>query len=101
MQEEIIDIDKEILYWIEQLGFKWINCGKLIDHIKKNYVKNREDVVRDFVEVMEWIVDIDCLNQEKICESDEDYEYLGQDLYLNVFMLENDDVELKRLNLIE
>ena len=101
MQEEIIDIDKEILYWIEQLGFKWINCGKLIDHIKKNYVKNREDVVRDFVEIMEWIVDIDCLNQEKICESDEYYEYLGQDLYLNVFMLENDDVELKRLNLIE
>lgn len=101
MYEETVDIDKEILYWIEQLGFKWINCGKLIDHIKKNYVKNREDVVREFVEVMEWIVDIDCLDQEKICKSDEDYEYLGQDLYLNVFMLENDDVELKRLNLIE
>lgn len=101
MYEEIIDIDKKILYWIEQLDFKWIDCGKLIEHIKKNYVKNREDVVREFVEVMEWIVDIDCLDQEKICESDEDYEYLGQDLYLNVYMLENDDVELKRLNLIE
>lgn len=101
MQEEIIDIDKKILYWIEQLDFKWIDCGKLIEHIKKNYVKNREDVVREFVEIMEWIVDIDCLDQEKICESDEDYEYLGQDLYLNVYMLENDDVELKRLNLIE
>lgn len=101
MQEEIIDIDKKILYWIEQLGFKWIDCGKLIEHIKKNYVKNREDVVREFVEIMEWIVDIDCLDQEKICESDEDYEYLGQDLYLNVYMLENDDVELKRLDLIE
>lgn len=101
MYEETVDIDKEILYWIEQLGFKWINCGKLIDHIKENYVKNREDVVREFVEVMEWIVDIDCLDQEKICKSDEDYEYLGQDLYLNVFMLENDDVELKRLDLIE
>lgn len=101
MQEEIIDIDKKILYWIEQLDFKWIDCGKLIEHIKKNYVKNREDVVREFVEIMEWTVDIDCLDQEKICESDEDYEYLGQDLYLNVYMLENDDVELKRLNLIE
>lgn len=101
MQEEIIDIDKKILYWIEQLDFKWIDCGKLIEHIKKNYVKNREDVVREFVEIMEWIVDIDCLDQEKICESDEDYEYLGQDLYLNVYMLENDEVELKRLDLIE
>lgn len=101
MHKEIIDIDKEILYWIEQFDFKWIDCGKLIEHIKKNYVKNREDVVREFVEVMEWIVDIDCLDQEKICESDEDYEYLGQDLYLNVYMLENDDVELKRLDLIE
>ena len=101
MYEETIDIDKKILYWIEQLDFKWIDCGKLIEHIKKNYVKNREDVVREFVEIMEWTVDIDCLDQEKICESDEDYEYLGQDLYLNVYMLENDDVELKRLNLIE
>lgn len=101
MQEEIIDIDKKILYWIEQLDFKWIDCRKLIEHIKKNYVKNREDVVREFVEIMEWTVDIDCLDQEKICESDEDYEYLGQDLYLDVYMLENDDVELKRLDLIE
>lgn len=101
MYEEQVDIDKKILYWIEQFDFKWIDCGKLIEHIKKNYVKNREDVVREFVEVMEWIVDIDCLDQEKICESDEDYEYLGQDLYLNVYMLENDDVELKRLDLIE
>lgn len=101
MYEEIIDIDKEILYWIEQLGFKWIDCGKLIEHIKKNYVKSGEDVVREFVEVMEWIVDIDFLDQKRIYEADDDYEYLGQDLYLNVYMLENNDVELKRLDLIE
>lgn len=101
MYEEQVDIDKEILYWIEQLGFKWIDCGKLIEHIKKNYVRNREDVVREFVEVMEWIVDIDFLDQKRICDADDDYEYLSQDLYLNVYMLENDDVELKRLDLIE
>lgn len=101
MYEEQVDIDKEILYWIEQLGFKWIDCGKLIEHIKKNYVRNREDVVREFVEVMKWIVDIDFLDQKRICDADDDYEYLGQDLYLNVYMLENDDVELKRLDLIE
>ena len=58
-------------------------------------------MVCEFVEVMEWIVDINFLDQKRICEADDDYEYLGQDLYLNVFMLENDDVELKRLNLIE
>ena len=101
MYKEIIDIDKEILYWIEQLGFKWIDCGKLIEHIKKNYVKSGEDVVREFAEVMEWTVDIDFLDQKRICEADGDYEYLGQDLYLNVYMLENNDVELKRLDLIE
>ena len=101
MYRETIDIDKEILYWIEQLDFKWIDCGKLIEHIKKNYVKTGEDVVREFVEVMEWIVDIDFLDQKRICDADDDYEYLGQDLYLNVYMLENDDVELKRLDLIE
>ena len=101
MYKKTVDIDKEILYWIEQLGFKWIDCGKLIEYIKKNYVKTGEDVVREFVEVMEWIVDIDFLDQKRICDADDDYEYLGQDLYLNVYMLENNDVELKRLDLIE
>lgn len=101
MYKKTVDIDKEILYWIEQLGFKWIDCGKLIEYIKKNYVKSEEDIVREFVEVMEWIVDIDFLDQKRICDADDDYEYLGQDLYLNVYMLENDDVELKRLDLIE
>ena len=101
MYKKTVDIDKEILYWIEQLGFKWIDCGKLIEYIKKNYVKSEEDIVREFVEVMEWIVDIDFLDQKRICDADDDYEYLGQDLYLNVYMLENDNVELKRLDLIE
>ena len=101
MYKKTVDIDKEILYWIEQLGFKWIDCGKLIEYIKKNYVKSEEDIVREFVEVMEWIVDIDFLDQKRICDADDDYEYLGQDLYLNVYMLENDEVELKRLDLIE
>lgn len=101
MYEEQVDIDKEILYWIKQLNFKWIDCGKLIDYIKKNYIKNGEDVVREFVEVMEWKVDIDYLDQKRICEADDDYEYLSQNLYLNVYRLENDDIELKRLDLIE
>lgn len=101
MYEEPVDIDKEILYWIEQLGFEWIDCGKLIDYIKKHYVRSGYHVVYEFVECMEWRVDIDFLNHKMICEADNDYEYLCDDMYLNVYRLENDDVELKRLNLIE
>lgn len=101
MYKKTVDIDKEILYWIEQLGFKWNDCGKLIEHIKRNYVKSEEDVVREFVEVMEWIVDIDFLDKKRICEADDDYEYLSQDFYLDIYGLENDEIELKRLDLIE
>lgn len=95
------DIDKEILYWIDQFGWEWINCGELIDYIKENYVKSQEDVVNEFVEVMEWRVDIDYLNKDAICENDNDYEHICDDLYLNIYRLECDEIELKRLNLIK
>ena len=96
-----MNIDKEILYWIDQLGFECIDCDELIEHIKEHYVKNSDEVVDDFIWCMEWKVDKDYLNKEKICEDDDDYEYLGDDMYLNVYLLELDSLELKRLDLIE
>ena len=96
-----LDIDKEILYWINQLGFEWINCGQLIDHIKENYIKDSESIVDEFIECMDWKVDKQYLNKEKICTDDEDYEHLGNDMYLNIYLLESDSLELKKLNLIE
>ena len=95
------DIDKEILYWIKQFNYEWINCGELIDYIKENYTKNQENIVNEFVEAMEWKVDIDYLNKDAICKNDNDYEHLCDDLYLNVYRLESDEIELKRLNLIK
>lgn len=96
-----MDIDAEILYWIEQLDFEWIDCGKLINYIKQHYIRSAYHVVYEFVECMEWKVDIDFLNHKMICEADTDYEYLGDDMYLNVYRLEDDELELKRLNLIK
>ena len=37
---EIIDIDEEILYWIDQFDYQWIDCEKLIDYMKNNYVRD-------------------------------------------------------------
>ena len=96
------DIDKEILYWIKQLGFKWISCGKLIDHIKENYVKEQRDVIIEYIEAMEIKVpSIDILDWNKICQEDNDYEQIAKDKYLNIHRLENDSIELKRLDLIK
>lgn len=96
------DIDGEILYWIEQIGFEWKDLGKLIDYIKNNYVKTQREVVESYMEVMDYRnVDIDDLDWERICEKDEDYEELSGENYLNVYYLENDSLELKRLDLIE
>lgn len=97
-----IDIDKEILYWIDQFGYEWIDCGKLIDYIKENYVKDQRDVVENYVEVMEIKVPtIDILDWDRICEEDDDYEALDDGRYLNTYLLETDSTELKRLNLIK
>lgn len=96
------DIDKEILYWIKQLGFEWINCGKLIDHIKEHYVKEQRDVIIEYIEAMEIKVpSIDILDWNKICQEDNDYEQIAEDKYLNIHRLENDSIELKRLDLIK
>lgn len=97
-----IDIDKEILYWIDQFGYEWIDCGKLIDYIKENYIKDQRDVVEDYVEVMDIKVPtIDILDWNRICEEDDDYEALDDGRYLNTYLLESDSIELKRLNLIK
>lgn len=97
-----IDIDKEILYWIDQFGYEWIDCGKLIDYIKENYVKDQRDVVESYVEVMEIKVPtIDILDWNRICEEDDDYEALDDGRYLNTYLLETESIELKRLNLIK
>lgn len=99
----MFDIDKEILYWIEQLGFEWINCGQLIDYIKKNYVCKQRDVVEHFISAMEYRVDIYFLDWDRVCDNDDDYVALSKygDLYLNIEALSNDELELKRLNLIK
>ena len=96
------DIDKEILYWVEQLGYEWINCGQLIDHIKENYVKTQREVVEEYVELMEVKVpSIYILDWDKICDEDNDYEQIGIDMYLNTYRLEMDSLELQRLDLIK
>lgn len=97
-----IDIDKEILYWIDQFGYEWVNCGKLIDYIKENYVKDQRDVIEEYVELMEIKVpSIDILDWDRICQEDNDYEELDNGKYLNTYLLESDSLELKRLNLIK
>lgn len=97
-----IDIDKEILYWIDEFGLEWVDCGKLIDYIKDNYVKCQRDVVEEYVEAMEIKVpSIDILNWGIVCAQDNDYEMLSDGRYLNVYRLESDYAELKKLKLIK
>lgn len=98
---EVYDIDKEILYWIEQFDFKWIDSGKLIDYIKKHYVKDADFILEQWCEVHEWKVDIDYLNHNMIISQDNDYEYVGNGLWLNTYWLESSEEELRELGLIK
>ena len=95
-----MDIDEEILYWIEQLGYEPINTGKLIDYIKENYVKNGEGIIDEWCELKGWKVDKDYLDWNMIIENDYEYDKVDKDKFLNVYQLENAELELKKLNLI-
>lgn len=95
------DIDKEILYWIEYFDYDWIDSGKLIDYIKENFVKTKKEVVIEFIELMELkINDIHILDWDYICEHDNDYVEIIPGKFLNVFLLEDADLELKRNGLV-
>ena len=93
-------IDTEIIYWSEQIGFEIVKTEEYLEYVKEKYVKNEYDVVQEFLEVMEIKINTKYLNFEKICEDDDDYEHLVGNMYLNVYRLEDDEVELKRLDLI-
>jgi hypothetical protein len=95
-----MDIDEEILYWIEQLGYEPINTGKLIDYIKENYVKRGEDIIDEWCELKGWKVDKDYLDWNMIIRNDYEYDKVDKDKFLNVYQLEHAELELKRLNLI-
>lgn len=96
------DIDKEILYWTEQFGYEPINIEELINYIKENWIDEQRTVVEKFVEAMEIKVpNLEILDWNKICEIDNDYEALGGKKYLNIYELEQNDIELKRMNLIK
>lgn len=103
-----MDIDEAILGIIDQLGFEWTDCGKLIDYIKDNYIKTDIEVVENFSNNMGWKVNIQYLNYEKIlneCEINytflgSDYNHLGEGLYINIDELENDKLLLQQQDLI-
>lgn len=96
------DLDAEILYWIEYFDYKWIDCGNLIDYIKENYVKEREDVVMEYVEAMEIKVpNLRVLDWDYICNNDNDYvELPGSKKMLNIHLLEDAELELQRNGLV-
>lgn len=98
---EVIDIDNEILNWINQFNYEWVNDGKLIDYIKDNFVRNVDSILEEWCEINKIRIDIDYLNWKKIIDEDNDYEHLAGDLYLNRVWLEDAESELKRLNLIK
>lgn len=96
-----IDIDAKILYWIDYFEYKWIDCGKLIDYIKDNWVRTKEEVVRHYMEAMKYNnVDINDLDWNYICEKDNDYEKLYDNLYINIYELENSKEYLQKIKLI-
>ena len=90
-----------ILYWIEYFDYKWVDCGKLIDYIKDYFVRDKEEVVAEYVELMEIKVpDLKILDWDYICEHDNDYVELPSGKFLNIFLLEDADLELKKNGLV-
>ena len=102
VEGEYIDIDKEILYWIDYFGYQWIDCGQLIEYIKDNYTQTQIKIVKEYINVMKIRVpSIHILDWDKIVEIDDDYVSIGEDLYLNIFRLEHEEDVLRKEGLIK
>lgn len=106
VEEKYTDVDKEIMYWIDYFGYKWVDCGQLIDYIKDNYTKTQQEIVEEYVEVMEVKVpSIYILDWDAIVDNDEDYVSFEEDsyldLYLNIYKLEHEENVLRKEGLIE
>lgn len=102
VEEKYTDVDKEIMYWIDYFGYKWVDYGQLIEYIKNNYTKTQQEVVEEYVEVMEVKVpSIHILDWDKIVEIDDDYISLGEDIYLNIYRLEHEEDVLRKEGLIK
>lgn len=105
VEGKYIDVDKEILYWIDYFGYEWVDCGQLIDYIKDNYTKTQQEIVEQYVEIMEIKVpSIYILDWDAIVDNDEDYVSFEEDsyldLYLNIYRLEHEEDVLRKEGLI-
>lgn len=98
----MVDVDKEIMYWIDYFGYEWIDCGQLIEYIKDNYTQTQIKIVKEYINVMKIRVpSIHILDWDKIVEIDNDYVSIGEDLYLNIFRLEHEEDVLRKEGLIK
>lgn len=102
VEGKYIDIDKEILYWIDYFGYQWVDCSQLIEYIKDNYTMTQIKIVKEYINVMKIRVpSIHILDWDKIVEIDDDYVSIGEDLYLNIFRLEHEEDVLRKEGLIK
>ena len=102
VEEKYTDVDKEVMYWIDYFGYKWVDCGQLIEYIKDNYTQTQIKIVKEYINVMKIRVpSIHILDWDKIVEIDDDYLSIGEDLYLNIFRLEHEEDVLRKEGLIE
>lgn len=102
VEEKYTDVDKEIMYWIDYFGYKWVDYDQLIEYIKDNYTQTQIKIVKEYINVMKIRVpSIYILDWDKIVEMDGDYVSIGEDLYLNIFRLEHEEDVLRKEGLIE
>lgn len=102
VEEKYTDVDKEVMYWIDYFGYKWVDCDQLIEYIKDNYTQTQIKIVKEYINVMKIRVpSIHILDWDKIVELDGDYVSIGEDLYLNIWRLEQEEDVLRREGLIE
>lgn len=96
-------IYNEIVEYLSQsLDFKVPNRGALLDYAIDHYIREKKEVIENWVEAMEvQVPSLKCLDWDYIVYYDDDYVRITENLYLNVFWLTEDINTLIKLNLIE
>jgi hypothetical protein len=94
--------NETVEYLSQSLDFKVPNKGALLDYVIENYVREKEEVVENWVETMNvQVPSIAFLDWDCVVDNDNDYIQLTENLYLNIFWLTNDIGTLINLNLIK
>lgn len=89
-KKNIINKINDVLY--EMFGNKYYIDDDCLNNFSKQFIKNSDEILDENIKFFEIKCPINFLDKNQIVASDDDYMFVKDDLYLNIFKLSNDNI---------